>query len=190
MPFIDHFDVLAPVYDHFIAPSDASSLISYLNLPIEGIILDAGGGTGRISQYLVGLASKLVIVDLSFKMLRQAAAKERLAPVCSPCESLPFPPESFERVIMVDALHHVKNQGVTTRELWRVVKPGGIIVIQEPDIRLLEIKLVALGEKIALMRSHFISPINIQKLFTYPNATVNIKLEGYNACVIVEKTGP
>ena len=68
-----------------------------------------------------------------------------------------FKDKSFDRVIMVDALHHVKDYRITIHELWRVLMPGGRIVIEEPDIQTFPVKLMALVEKIALMRSHFIS---------------------------------
>ena len=47
---------------------------------------------------------------------------------------------------MVDALHHVADQEATIRELWRLLKPGGRIIIEEPDIRRFEVKLLALIE--------------------------------------------
>ena len=59
---------------------------------------------------------------------------------------------------MVDALHHVIHQGQTAREMYRVLKPGGRIVIEEPDIRKFGVKLIAVAEKLLLMRSHFLSP--------------------------------
>jgi demethylmenaquinone methyltransferase/2-methoxy-6-polyprenyl-1,4-benzoquinol methylase len=47
----------------------------------------------------------------------------------------------------------------------RVLEPEGRSVIEEPDIRTFGVKLVALAEKILLMRSHFLSPIQIASLF-------------------------
>jgi demethylmenaquinone methyltransferase/2-methoxy-6-polyprenyl-1,4-benzoquinol methylase len=79
-------------------------------------------------------------------------------------EHLPFEPQIFERIIMVDALHHVKDQEKSLQEMWRVLAPGGKIVIEEPDIRLFVVKLLALGEKLLLMRSHFLDPHQIATL--------------------------
>ena len=46
--------------------------------------------------------------------------------------------ESFERVIMVDALHHVYNHARAAAELWRFVKPGGRIVIEEENRQVIQ----------------------------------------------------
>ncbi len=75
----------------------------------------------------------------------------------------------------------------TAGELWRVLKPGGRLVIEEPDIRTLIVKAIAIAEKLTLMRSHFLSPPGIAKLFPFPDARAIIEREGYNAWVVVEK---
>ncbi len=129
----------------------------------------------------------IVVADLSTGMLRQAALKDGLKPVCSFSEYLPFDDAVFDRVVMVDAFHHVCDHNQTARELWRVLKPGGRLVIEEPDVQKWIVKLAALGEKLALMRSHFISPPHIGRLFNDPCARVQIAYRKYTAWVIVEK---
>jgi len=161
----DHFNFLAPVYDKFIQPRLPDKLIKLISLSGDEKLLDVGGGTGRISQFLVNETSSVFLADLAFEMLKQATEKHELISINSHSESLPFPDQEFDRVIMVDALHHVCNQKQTALEIWRVLKPGGKIVIEEPDISRFLVKLVALGEKIALMRSHFLSGDEIAGLF-------------------------
>jgi demethylmenaquinone methyltransferase/2-methoxy-6-polyprenyl-1,4-benzoquinol methylase len=53
----------------------------------------------------------------------------------------------------------------SSRTARRVLKPGGRIVIEEPDIRAFGVKLIAVAEKLLLMRSHFLAPDQIVKLF-------------------------
>ena len=185
----DHFHFLAPFYERFIPPRNPEKIIALANLTGKETVLDAGGGTGRVSQFLVGIAGQIVVADQSYGMLQQAQRKEKLWLVCSETEDLPLANNSFDRIIMVDALHHVENQGKTTLELWRVLKPGGLMVIEEPNIRSLDVKLIALVERLFLMRSHFLSPIQITSMFHIPHAQVTIEVDGSTSWIIVKKDG-
>lgn len=182
MPF-DHFDIIAPIYAR-VTYSALKKMRELAGLPVKGRLLDIGGGTGRVATALLGEVDEIVIADVSMGMLKQAH-RSTLRPVCSHSELLPFPSDSFERVIMVDALHHVIDQPASAREMLRVLKPGGRIIIEEPDIRTFPVKMIAVAEKLLLMRSHFLSPLQIASLF--PASETNIVTEGSSAWVIISR---
>lgn len=182
MPF-DHFDLIAPFYAR-VSYSALDKMRELAGLPTKGRLLDLGGGTGRVAAALRNDVDEIVIADASMGMLRQTH-RPTLEPVCSYSETLPFPDDFFERVIMVDALHHVVDQSATAREMFRVLKPGGRIVIEEPDINTFAVKLIALAEKLLLMRSHFLSPLRIASLF--PAGKTNVVSEDSSAWVVVSK---
>ena len=190
MPLLDHFGFLAPFYDKLIKPKTPEYLWDFLQLPTDGLLLDAGGGTGRVAQFMTEKSAGVVLADLSLDMLAEAPEKGNFLRVCSHTEGFPFPDGSFSRILMVDALHHVCDQSQTAQELWRVLAPGGYLLIEEPDLRTFTVKLVAIGEKLALMRSHFLTPPEIAALFNDPRAKVRIETEvgGFNAWVIVYKS--
>jgi ubiquinone/menaquinone biosynthesis C-methylase UbiE len=181
VPF-DHFSCIAPIYAR-VNYSSVEKMRELAALPVKGYMLDIGGGTGRVASALRDYVDEVVVADVSMGMLRQTPLST-LKPVCSLSESLPFPSDFFERILMVDALHHVIDQPATAREMFRVLKPGGRIVIEEPDIRSFGVKLIALAEKLLLMRSHFLSPAQIGSLF--PSA--NIVSEDSSAWVVVSKS--
>jgi ubiquinone/menaquinone biosynthesis C-methylase UbiE len=188
MPLFDHFDWLAPHYDKLISSSHREIWIRLLDPKPGSLLVDAGGGTGRVVERMDCSWCRVIVADASYKMLRQAAEKPRLSAVQSYTENLPFSSNSIDRVIMVDALHHVDNQAATISELFRILKPGGILVIEEPDIRHFRVKLIAAAEKLALMRSHFLSPQKIGSLFQGLPALIYIEYENLNAFVIVRKS--
>ncbi len=185
-----HFDWLAPFYDRLIHRFSAlETMLELADLPVSGRLLDVGGGTGRVAEALRPHVGQVVVADASLGMLRQAVAKDGLRTACAGAEALPFPDEAFDRVVIVDALHHVADQAATAREMWRVLRPGGRIVIQEPDVRIFLVKLIALFEKVALMRSHFLRPEQMRALFPWPDAEVTLREEGFNAWVVVSRRG-
>lgn len=187
MPILDHFSLLAPLYERFIPPRLPDRLIELLELPARGTLLDAGGGTGRLAQFLTSLVDQVILLDESLKMTLEARSKADLAPACGQSENLPFRAQTFQRIIMVDAFHHVAHQAQTIAELWRVLAPGGILVVEEPDIRTLAVKAIAIAEKAALMRSHILSPGHIMRLFPFPDARVEIQAQAGTAWVIAHR---
>lgn len=164
MKKIRHFDWLAPFYEKMIGEANAQVLLNFLDLQRGQLILEAGGGTGRVADKLSGDGRKVFIADLSFQMLRQAQQKNGL--LCSTCdvEFLPFPDNSFDRIVIVDAFHHFTNQSAALREMWRVLRLGGILIIEEPDISYLSVKMIALLETILLMKSKFLKSDELRDL--------------------------
>jgi ubiquinone/menaquinone biosynthesis C-methylase UbiE len=193
MPIFDHFSLIAPFYERVIPRQEVERLAELAALPrnggapLRGALLDVGGGTGRLIAPLAGFIDRRVLVDVAPGMLRQAQQKPGLLVTAGESECLPFASDSFERLIMVDALHHVADYRHTCAELWRVLKPGGRLVIEEPDIRTFPVKLIAVGEKLLLMRSRFISPPDIAACFKSSAAVTRIEREGYISWVIVDK---
>ena len=172
MPF-DHFGRVAGIYNRMAEFSPSMALLETLELPQNGLLLDVGGGTGRVGNSLRKMVRDVVIADLSIGMARYAVTKG-LMTVCAPAEHLPFSSETFDRIIMVDALHHVFDQQKVISELWRVCPMGGKILIIEPDIHKVAMILVAIFEKILFMRSHFLPADEIASLFPDKNSKITI----------------
>lgn len=183
-----HFDLLASSYDRLIPPPDPRQLREALQLPIEGWLLEAGGGTGRIASLLAPYVGRLVVSDLSAPMLAQAQAKAIACTVQAHAERLPFPDGHFDRVLVVDALHHFRNQRLAVGELIRVLRPGGRMVVEEPDINRTTVKFIALAEKLALMDSHFYSPTEIAAMAaSFGCASLVVSDGRFNAWVLIDK---
>jgi len=180
-----HFDWLAPIYDRAIGLPDPTQLQNALNLPTEGVLLDAGGGTGRVSSLLRPLTGGVIINDWSKPMLLQAREKGGLMLVNGRVETLPYPDARLERLLVVDALHHFPNQHGAIKEFARVLKPGGRVVIEEPDIKKFAVKLIAWGEKLALMGSHFHAPAEIATMLSAVGLSVQIDHDYKGAALII-----
>ena len=186
MPWLDHFHFLAPIYDRVITAVQPEKLKALLQLPAEGPLLDVGGGTGRVAQTLARHTDHIVVLDESPGMLQQARDKG-LSAVRARAERLPFPSGTVPRILMVDAFHHLSNQTQTIAEMLRVLAPNGRLVIEEPNIEHLGVKLVALAEKLTLMRSRFCSPAKMKHMFESAGARVQLIRDEPDLMLVVEK---
>lgn len=76
---------------------------------------------------------------LAFMPARQGAVHWPIGQPCSTAlvfdEDLPLPDASVDRMLMVHALEHCENAGETLTEIWRVLSPGGKLIIVVPNRR-------------------------------------------------------
>jgi demethylmenaquinone methyltransferase/2-methoxy-6-polyprenyl-1,4-benzoquinol methylase len=189
MRLFDHFDWVAPYYERVFGAQRADQLLVHLALEPGGSLLDIGGGTGQIAAQLASGVERACVLEPSPGMLAQGQSKG-LCLVQGVAERLPFPSGSVDRILMVDVFHHLRDQGQTARECVRVLAPGGRLVIQEPDIHHWMVKLVALGEKLLLMRSHFYTAPEIQAMFgrtAEGSCAVRAEQREHTVWVIVDK---
>lgn len=189
MPLLDHFNLIAGLYERFSHGFDPQGLISALDLPVGGRLLDVGGGTGRIARKLGGCAGQLIVSDPARAMLEHARNHPGIEVVESLAECLPFPAGSFSRILMVDAYHHLADQQASLAELWRLLAPGGRLLISEPDIHQWLVRLVAIAEKLLLMRSRFVPAEEIAFSLEQFGAQVAVQITDHTADVLAIKVG-
>lgn len=91
-------------------------------------VLDIGCGSSRI---IVDLQDAVGLDILQYK-LRWLKPRHRLL-IRGSCDRLPFQDESFSVVINSEVIEHVPDSPDIWTEMWRVLRPGGIVVIGTPD---------------------------------------------------------
>ncbi|MET0492695.1 MAG: class I SAM-dependent methyltransferase, partial [Actinoplanes sp.] len=95
-------------------------------------VLDVGAGTGVSTEELGRSGAYAVGADLSTGMLRVGRRSGRSVPlVAGDALKLPFGDETFDAVTISFALRNVVDTGAALRELARVVRPGGRLVVCE-----------------------------------------------------------
>ncbi len=96
-------------------------------------ILDAGCGTGMFTHDFIKKGSCVTGLDLSGKMLKKASVKlniSRFDGVVGDMTALPFADAVFDKAVSVTAVEFVpENIDWVLGELFRVVKPGGVVVV-------------------------------------------------------------
>jgi demethylmenaquinone methyltransferase/2-methoxy-6-polyprenyl-1,4-benzoquinol methylase len=97
-------------------------------------VLDVACGPGLVTQCalrLAGPSGSVVGLDPSIGMLREAQKGSCQVVVCGVGESLPFRDGWFDFLSMGYALRHVPDLKRVFAEYWRVLKPGGIVLLME-----------------------------------------------------------
>lgn len=90
--------------------------------------LDAGCGGGRYVKALKELGAEVVGIDIDEKVVEVARERVVADIQVASVEALPFPSNSFDYIICMGVLNHVKNPNRGFSELKRVLRPGGVIV--------------------------------------------------------------
>lgn len=156
------FEIIAPVYDWFmsLANVDHSRKISHWLHPVKGLdILDLAGGTGLNARALADSGARVTLVDASPAMLARARAKNLPARLIqADAAALPLPDQSFDLVLVSDAWHHLRNQHGVIKEITRLLRPGGRLVIIDFDSQKMKTRLLALLEKMVAEPSTFTTP--------------------------------
>lgn len=134
---IDYDGDMSRHYDSARSLTDASLATwrSALTPYVQGQarVLDVGAGTGRFSVPLAEWSGGLVVgVEPAEGMRRQAAGlpHPRVHFVAGRAEELPLPDSTFGAALLSHVFHHVADRVACARELFRVLEPGGHVLLR------------------------------------------------------------
>ena len=104
-----------------------------------GKFADIGGGYGRLANEYLRRAHKVYIFDYSKSELKQAKEiyGDKIETKAGDIYELPFKDNELDGLMMVRVTHHLKDMKKALSELYRVLKPGGVAVIEVANKRTL-----------------------------------------------------
>jgi SAM-dependent methyltransferase len=140
------FDLLSPLYDTLIkwlclfrgGPSYEENIrrtiMEYLDVEEHHTLLEIGIGTGINLSHLNHHPLKIVGVDPALGMLKVCARRLFKRGLdgelfCRSAERLEMADDSFDRVLCVNVLMYVPSPDTITREMLRVLRPTGKLVL-------------------------------------------------------------
>lgn len=100
---------------------------------------DIGGGYGRLTGEYLKRAHKIYLFDYSKTELAQAKEiyGDKIETKAGDIYKLPFHDNELDGLMMVRVTHHLKDLPRAIDELYRVLKPGGVAVIEVANKRTL-----------------------------------------------------
>ncbi len=96
-------------------------------------LLDAGCSDGSGTFHYAKLVGRAAGFDLDATAI--ARARERYPEIefdVAPLERIPHPDEAFDVVVCLDVLEHVEDERAGASELFRVLRPGGTLILTTP----------------------------------------------------------
>ena len=146
----DKYDVMNDLMSFGIHRLWKKTTIEYSSVRRGQKVLDLAGGTGDLTakfSQLVGDDGLVVLADINESMLKVGREKLRdkglfknIEYVQANAEALPFADNSFNCITISFGLRNVTNKDKALKSMWRVLKPGGRLLILEfskPDYKLL-----------------------------------------------------
>lgn len=96
--------------------------------PLSGLVVDVGGGPGRLSTALrPDLRSRYTVVDV--------AGGPHGRRIVADIACAPLPAATADIVCLSDVLEHVADDVAAVREAVRILRPGGHLVVHVPSLR-------------------------------------------------------
>lgn len=107
----------------------------------DDYILDLAGGTGDLTSAfskLIGANGKIVLADINSSMLTEGRTRlidkgvfRGITWIQANAQTLPFANQSFDKVAIAFGLRNVTDKDKALEEMYRILKPGGRLVILE-----------------------------------------------------------
>jgi len=133
------FDDVAKHYDRMNNVLSAGNAVLWRAATVRAVapvagerILDVAAGTGTSSVALSRSGAEVIALDFSSGMVAEGRRKhKKIEFVEGDAEKLPFPDNQFDAVTISFGLRNVNEPKVALAEMYRVLKPGGRVVVCE-----------------------------------------------------------
>ena len=161
-----------------------STLCSELEIKKTDVILEAGCGTGNLALMIKNNGSKVIGLDNCNVALELYRTKDPVANTIlgNLTDILPFPNNYFDKIVSNNTLYIIDKgkQILALKELYRILKPGGKIVISNPIITGSPIKIYLSHIKLSIKATGVLKTIKVLLRMLLPTTKIfwfNMKIK-------------
>lgn len=112
-------------------------LKKYANGAHAGKVIDVGCGAGNLSKEITDAGYNVTSVDLSEEAIKYCRARGLKDLHVADAVQLPFQDNCFDAAVASEILEHIEEDSRALKEIYRVLKPGGVAIITVPAVPLL-----------------------------------------------------
>jgi len=135
-----HWDSYAKVDVYRKRADHLAKLVAQNAATDGGMVLDLGCGDGLFTHLMAQQQLEAIGIDVEASAIEQAKAKTRGQPyagnapqfIATDGGALPFEDDSMQAVAMFDVIEHLPNPIALLREVARVLKPSGALILSTP----------------------------------------------------------
>lgn len=125
------YDLVENIYNHDVYVNTSKTVASFIDR--EDVVLECACGTGAISNYIAQRCRKLIATDYADGMLKQTRKNlkdfENVSVEKADIMNLKFEDNTFDVAVAGNVIHLLKKPDMALKELERVIKSDGKIII-------------------------------------------------------------
>lgn len=137
---VEFYDTIAADFDQIMNQYDLRRRLEVVfdqllgGVDLKGCkMLDAGCGTGFFTATALARGAEVTSLDIGVNLLREARKKGAPFVVAGDVANMGFADASFDLIVSSECIEHTPSPRASIKEMARVLRPGGMIVLTCPN---------------------------------------------------------
>jgi len=192
MSIYDFFENIYYTISHQTHPDLVDLILNQWNLLSPGYkIIDIGAGEGKLNLELLNhIDVHFELCDIDRKKFASIPSKSSISINVTDVTELDFPGESFDVAFCINALHHFDRPKLSIKEVTRVLKKNGKLLIVDYESQALLTRIFNIIAKVQKRHRHFFTLFELTEYLKYLGLnTQSIRINHFQIAIIAGKRG-